>query len=96
MDMRETLPGLVGDDEVLGLRQAAEALGIRVATLRRLLREHHVPVVRLGWRTVRIRRADLATLVLQLRGPVGEGGRAQMQRRKAQATQRDPVRHPRR
>src|SRR5438552_11061253 len=69
----ETSAADVGSRSFYSVSQAAELLGVSRVSIWRWVRAGHLPVVRLGHRTVRIKRDDLEALAV--RGQSGSRSR---------------------
>lgn len=52
----------MSEHEYVTIQEAAAILHVSIATIRRMIRSGRLPVVRLGPRTIRIRREDLDAL----------------------------------
>src|SRR5438093_12782107 len=59
-----------GERDYYSISQAAELLGVSRVSIWRWIRAGHLPVVRLGHRTARIKREDLERLPIHI-GPSG-------------------------
>src|SRR5438270_12554615 len=71
----------------LSISQAAELLGVSRVSIWRWIRAGHLPVVRLGHRTVRIKREDLERLPIHI-GPSGYRTRTMAEARSDQGSGR--------